>query len=74
MRSLILLLLLLVTTSVVSQNELLAKNYFDQGEYEKAITLYEKIIERTPSRLDLLKSLIESYQQVERFDAAENLL
>ena len=74
MRSIFLLLLLLVSTSVVAQSEILAKNYFDQGEYEKAVTLYEKIVRQTPGRLDLLKSLVEANQQLERFDVAENLL
>ena len=74
MRSILLLLLLLVSTSALAQSEILAKNYFDQGEYEKAITLYEKIVQKNPGRLDLLKSLVEANQQLERFDVAENLL
>jgi pentatricopeptide repeat protein len=30
----------------MSQSSILAKNYFDQGEYEKAISLYEKLAKK----------------------------
>ena len=58
----------------MAQSELLAKNYFNQGEYEKAITLYEKLVRKNPGRLDLLKSLVQGNQQLMQFDVAENLL
>ena len=58
----------------MGQSQILAKNYFDQGEYEKAITLYEKLVSQNPGRLDLLKSLVEANQQLQQFDIAENLL
>jgi len=58
----------------MAQSSILAKNYFDQGEYEKAITLYEKLVSKNPGRLDFLKSLVESNQQLQNFEVAENLL
>ncbi|WP_203294730.1 tetratricopeptide repeat protein [Luteirhabdus pelagi] len=64
----------LVNASALSQNEALAKNYFEQGEYEKALSIYEKLYEDTPGRLDFFLSLIESHQQLEQFEEAEALL
>ncbi len=58
----------------MGQSQILAKNYFDQGEYEKAITIYEKLVLQNPGRLDFLKSLVETNQQLQQFDVAENLL
>jgi len=70
----VLMLFLFVGLSAKGQNELLAKNYFEQGEYEKAISIYEKLYEKEPGRLDFLKALVESNQQLEYFAAAEKLL
>jgi tetratricopeptide (TPR) repeat protein len=58
----------------MAQSSILAKNYFDQGEYEKAIIIYEKLVSQNPGRLDFLKSLVEANQQLKQFDIAENLL
>jgi tetratricopeptide (TPR) repeat protein len=58
----------------MAQSSILAKNYFDQGEYEKAIVIYEKLVSQNPGRLDFLKSLVEANQQLKQFDIAENLL
>tara|TARA_R110002072_G_scaffold22615_1_gene79186 strand:+ start:6675 stop:8456 length:1782 start_codon:yes stop_codon:yes gene_type:complete len=74
MRYILLLLLIIMGTSAMAQNELLAKNYFDQGEYEKSLAIYEKLYKKTPSRFDFLLSIIEAHQQLENFEAAESLL
>ena len=74
MRSIVLLLLLLTCASVIAQSELLAKNYFNQGEYEKAITIYDKLYRKNPGRVDFLKALVESNQQMENFEEANRLL
>lgn len=74
MRNLIFLLLLVLGASAIAQSELLAKNYFNQGEYEKALTIYEKLYRQTPGRLDYLKALVESNQQLENFEESERLL
>ena len=43
MRLLYVFLFFLVGSSVFSQSETLAENYFDRGEYQKAISIYEKL-------------------------------
>ena len=74
MRSIIFILLLLMGGSAIAQNELLAKNYFEQGEYEKAITIYEKLYGKNQGRVDYLKAIVQSNQQLENFQEAERLL
>ena len=66
--------MLLGSMGCFAQNELLAKNYFDQGEYEKASLVYEKLYKENSYNLNLLSGLVESYQQLEEFDKAEALL
>lgn len=58
----------------MAQNELLAKNYAEKGEFEKAASIYKKLHEQNLNRLDYLLSLVEMNQQLERFDEAQKLL
>lgn len=74
MRILFILFLLLTGFSGLAQNELLAKNYAEKGEYEKAIVIYEKLVKKTPRRLDYTLSLVEMNQQLEQYDKAQELL
>lgn len=74
MRILFTFLFLIVGFYGVAQNALLAKNYAEKGEYEKAITIYEKLAKQSPSRLDFTLGLVEMNQQLERYDAAQVLL
>ncbi len=74
MRVIVLLLLLALATPCVGQNELLAKNYFDRGEYDKALSLYDKLYSKNPGRLDFFLYIIQSNQQLEKFSVAEEML
>ncbi len=73
MHKLIFILFLLTITVVNGQRDLLAKNYFDQGEYEKALALYTKLYEKT-KRFDYFKAMIATHQQLEEYQEAEKLL
>jgi hypothetical protein len=44
MKKIFSLLFLLFTVALFAQNEQLAQNYFDRGEFEKALISYEDII------------------------------
>jgi len=59
---------------VNAQNAQLARNYFKQGDYEKAIITYKKALKKNPKSQVLLKGLVKSYQEVELYDEAETLL
>ncbi|PKA83122.1 tetratricopeptide repeat protein [Ulvibacter sp. MAR_2010_11] len=64
----------LFTSIVVAQSELLAKNYFDQGEYEKALVIFNKLLDQNPGRSDYFLMVVQTHQQMEQFTEAENLL
>jgi tetratricopeptide (TPR) repeat protein len=74
MRSLFALLLFLLGQFTYAQNDLLAKNYFDQGEYQKALAIYKKLVDQNPNDTRNTLNLIKTQQQLERFEEAETIL
>lgn len=64
-----------ITCTVLSaQEDFLAKQYFQDGDYEKALVFYEKLVETNPRRTDYAEGLVACYQQLERYDEAEAFL
>ncbi|WP_037317798.1 tetratricopeptide repeat protein [Salegentibacter sp. Hel_I_6] len=57
-----------------AQSEVLARNFFDQGEFEKALKTYEKLVAENPQNTSYFFGLVESHQQLENFEKAEELL
>ena len=75
MRFLVLLSFYFVcSTSTLAQEDFLAKRYFEDGDYEKAVVFYEKLVEKDPRRTDYQEGLIGCYQQLERYEDAEKFL
>lgn len=61
-------------TSSFSQSDALAKNYFEQGEFEKAKSLYQTLSRQQPHRHDYFMGLVKSNQQLENLTETELLL
>lgn len=59
---------------VVSQNEQLAQNYFDKGEFDKAASLYEEMEKKQPNNFYFTQKLVACFQGLKQFDKAEKLL
>lgn len=57
-----------------AQNTVLAKQYFDKGEFEKAKLSYQNLYKQYPGRVDLFMELIKCYQQLEDYLGAETLI
>ena len=57
-----------------SQNEELAKEYFDRGEFQKALISYEKLYEEKKGNINYFIRIVEIHQQLENLDIAEQLL
>ncbi len=74
MRGIIFILALAFSVSVFSQNDALAKNYFEQGEYEKALSMFTKLARTNPSRTDYVLFIIKCNQQLENFSEAEKII
>ena len=74
MRSLLLFFTCLFSFWVSAQNDQLALDYFEKGEFEKAVTLYEEIHTKQPNNLFFFEKLLQCYRQLQQFDKAENLI
>jgi tetratricopeptide (TPR) repeat protein len=73
-KSAIFWLCILVASTLWSQDDFLAKQYFNDGEYEKALVFYERLVEQNPRRMDFAENMVKCYQQLEAFDKAEAFL
>jgi tetratricopeptide (TPR) repeat protein len=71
---LILILFLFISTSMFSQGDILAKEYFKNGEYEKALLEYKKLYARSPSNITYINQIISSHQQLEQYDEVETFI
>ncbi|SDM41021.1 tetratricopeptide repeat protein [Kriegella aquimaris] len=58
----------------LAQDDFLAKQYFNDGDFEKAVVFYEKLLDKNPRRTDYAEALIACYQQLERYKDAEAFL
>ncbi|WP_338731966.1 tetratricopeptide repeat protein [Mangrovimonas cancribranchiae] len=74
MRNLFTLFFTLLITLSFAQDEDLANEYFKNGEFEKAIISYQKLLETSPNNYKYLFALVESHQNLEQFQEAEKLL
>ncbi|MEW5677472.1 tetratricopeptide repeat protein [Flavobacterium enshiense] len=74
MKSFFCYITLLLSLTVFSQNEQLAQNYFDRGEFEKAIAVYEDVIKAQPYNYQAFQKAIACYQQLKQYDKAETVL
>ena len=76
MKNYLLLILLVFTLGFVnSQNsEVLADSYYKKGEFKKALVIYENLNKEKPYNYNYLFKLIDVHQQLEQFDAAQNIL
>jgi tetratricopeptide (TPR) repeat protein len=74
MRSFLFVLVALFCFKTFAQNDALARQYFENGAFDKAVGFYEKLYKQNPERSDFLQNLIVCYQQLEKYDQVEELL
>ena len=75
MRFLIFILTYLtLATFAWAQDDFLAKQYYADGDFEKAVVFYEKLIEKNPRRTQYVQDLVACYQQLERYEDASEFL
>lgn len=67
-------LVMFITAFVNAQSEQIARNYADQGQYEKSIIAYQKALKKQKGNTTLIEGLAKSYQQLEQYDLAEEAL
>ena len=71
MKKIIVFLFLCCFGIVFAQNEQLAQNYFDKGDFEKAKISYEELFKTQPYSGLYFQRIIECEQQLQHFDIAE---
>ncbi|MGB7393502.1 MAG: tetratricopeptide repeat protein [Pricia sp.] len=74
MKVIIFLFAFLCCSVASAQEDFLAQQYFNDGDYEKAVVFYEKLVEKNPRRTDYAEGLVATYQQLERYEDAEVFL
>ena len=57
-----------------AQNEQLALQYFDNGEFEKALTIFEENAQKQPSNYFFFQKIIECQQQLKQYNKAEEII
>jgi tetratricopeptide (TPR) repeat protein len=62
------------SVATFAQNEQLAQNYFEKGDFEKAAMLYQDMDKAQPRNVFFSQRLAECYQQLKQYDKAEKLL
>ncbi|SFZ90523.1 Tetratricopeptide repeat-containing protein [Flaviramulus basaltis] len=68
---LLLIIFFFITTSAISQSDLIAKEYFKNGEYEKALIEYNKLYQESTSNINYINQIISTHQQLEQYNEAE---
>lgn len=74
MRFFITIIFICFSTLAFSQSLELAKNYFDQGEYDKAKSVYKKLYQENPRSLQIAYGLISSMQELAEYEEVEKIL
>ena len=64
----------MLASPLTGQEDFLAKQYFNDGEFEKAVVFYEKLVASNPRRMDYSEQLVKCYQQLQQYDTAISFL
>ncbi|RTY90834.1 tetratricopeptide repeat protein [Flavobacterium sp. GT3R68] len=74
MKTVFLYIALFFSLVVFAQNEQLAANYYDKGEFEKALISFQELLKNQSGNSVYFLKMIDCYQQLGQFDAAEKAL
>jgi tetratricopeptide (TPR) repeat protein len=74
MKKIIAILILFFSLWANAQNEQLANNYFDRGEFDKALISYEDLLKNQIGNFNYFQRIIECYQQLQQYDKAKKAI
>ena len=74
MKKILLILTLFFSLWANAQNEQLANNYFDRGDFEKALLSYENLLKNQIGNFNYFQRIIECYQQLQQYDKAQKAI
>ena len=70
----LIILCLLFSLNLFSQEDIIAREYFKNGEFEKAIISYKKLYSKNIKNRNYLEQLVKSHQQLEQYNEAQSLI
>lgn len=74
MKKVLIYIFLLTSFATFAQNDQLAFNYFEKGEFEKALSMYQDLLKAQPNNSFYVQKIAASYQQLTQYDKAAALL
>ena len=74
MKKLLSIVFFFFSLAAFAQNEQLANNYFDRGEFEKALVSYEELLKAQVGNSNYFQKVIDCYQQLQQFDKAQKAI
>lgn len=74
MRTLLIILFLLTTGNLLAQDDIIAREYFKNGEFDKALFEYTRLLNQNPNNVNYTLQLVKTYRELERYEEAEALL
>ncbi|WP_026703540.1 tetratricopeptide repeat protein [Flavobacterium soli] len=74
MKHLFLYIFLFFSLASFAQNEQLALNYFEKGDFEKALIAYEELLNDKPGNNLYFQKVLESHQQLSHFEKANEMI
>jgi tetratricopeptide (TPR) repeat protein len=74
MKKIFLYITFLFSLAAFAQNEQLAHNYFEKGEFEKALSIYQELEKSQPNNTFFTQKVAASYQQLSQYDKAGKTL
>jgi tetratricopeptide (TPR) repeat protein len=74
MKKILLILILFFSLCANAQNEQLANNYFDRGDFEKALLSYEDLLKNQIGNFNYFQRIIECYQQLQQYEKAQKAI
>jgi len=74
MKKILCIIFFLLSILVHAQNEQLANNYFDRGEFEKALISYQDLLKTQIGNFNYFQRVVECYQQLQQYDKAQKAI
>ena len=74
MKKILVILVLFVSFLANAQNDQLANNYFDRGEFEKALISYQDLLKKDIGNFNYFQRVVECYQQLQQYDNAQKAI
>lgn len=74
MKKILAIIAFFCSVAVFAQNEQLAYNYFEKGEFEKALVMYQELEQKQPNNTFFVQKIVASYQQLQKYAEAGKFL